>query len=149
MTGLAEAAALRGEWDEVIAWGTRAIGASPQNPEALKLLAEAYTAIGDRENAGRQHRRFKELAHSFPRIYDRHWALFCADNDRDLDEAYTLAKKDLNRRTRPGRIRHPRLGGVQERTPARSRGGHTLGPRAEVANRLSLPPRGIDRTGRG
>src|SRR5439155_18562724 len=39
---------------------------------------------------------------SFPRIYDRHWALFCADNDRNLDEAYSLAKKDLELRQDPG-----------------------------------------------
>lgn len=102
MTGLAEAAAFRGEWEEVIAWASKAIEASPQNPEALKLLYEAYFASGDRDKAERENRRFKELAHSFPRIYDRHWAMFCADNGEDLDEAYTLAKKDLQLRQDAG-----------------------------------------------
>jgi tetratricopeptide (TPR) repeat protein len=99
MTGLAEAAAYRCEWDQVIAWATRAIGASPQNPEALKLLAEAYAASGNHKEAECQHRRFQELAHSFLRIYDRHWALYCADHDQNLDEAYALAKRDLELRS--------------------------------------------------
>jgi tetratricopeptide (TPR) repeat protein len=102
MTGLAEAAASRRDWDEVITWGRRAIEASPQNPEALALLFEASSAIGDGEEADRLARRFKELAHSSPRIYDRHWALFCADHGRDLDEAYALAKKDLELRQDAG-----------------------------------------------
>jgi tetratricopeptide (TPR) repeat protein len=98
MTGLAEAAAWRGEWDEVMAWGRRATEASPQNPEALGLLAEAATRLGDQKEAARRIQQYQDLVHSFPRIYDRHWALFCADNDRNLDEAYTLAKKDLELR---------------------------------------------------
>jgi tetratricopeptide (TPR) repeat protein len=99
MTGLAEAAAFRCEWDEVIVWASRAIEASPQNPEALKLLAEAYAASGNHNETERQQRRFQELAHSFIRIYDRHWALYCADHDQNLDEAYALAKRDLELRT--------------------------------------------------
>jgi tetratricopeptide (TPR) repeat protein len=102
MTGLAEASAYRGEWEDAIAWASRAIEACPQNPEALRLLHEAYSAVGDRDQAEGKYRRFKELAHSFPRIYDRHWAMFCADNGRDLDEAYSLAKKDLQLRQDPG-----------------------------------------------
>jgi tetratricopeptide (TPR) repeat protein len=102
MTGLAEAAAFRGEWEDVIAWASRAIEASSQNPEALRLLHEAYSAVGDREQAEREYRRFKELARSFPRVYDRHWAMFCADIGRDLEGAYSLAKNDLQLRQEPG-----------------------------------------------
>jgi tetratricopeptide (TPR) repeat protein len=98
MTGLAEAAAWRGEWDEVVSWGRRAVEASPQNPEALALLAEAAARLGDQAEAERRVRQLDELAHSFPRIYDRHWALFCADHHRNRDEAYALAKKDLELR---------------------------------------------------
>jgi tetratricopeptide (TPR) repeat protein len=102
MTGLAEAAAFRGEWEEVISWAGKAIETSPQNPEALSLLYEAYSALGARDKAEGEFRRFRQLAHSFPRIYDRHWAMFCADNGRDIDEAYTLAKRDLQLRQDPG-----------------------------------------------
>jgi tetratricopeptide (TPR) repeat protein len=102
MTGLAEASAFRGEWEDTIVWASRAIEACPQNPEARNLLFEAYSAVGDRHKAEREYRQFKELAHSFPRIYDRHWAMFCADNGRDLDEAYALARKDLELRQDAG-----------------------------------------------
>jgi tetratricopeptide (TPR) repeat protein len=98
LTGLAEAAAFRGEWDEVIPWCGKAIDVSAQNPEVFKLMADALAAKGDQTGFETQHQRFKQLAHSFPRIYDRHWALFCADNGLDLDEAYTLARKDLELR---------------------------------------------------
>jgi tetratricopeptide (TPR) repeat protein len=102
MTGLAEAAAWRGEWDEVVAWGCRAVEASPQDPEALALLAEAFAKLGRKEEAERRIRQLNELAHSFPRIYDRHWALFCGDNDRNLDEALNLARKDIELRQDAG-----------------------------------------------
>jgi len=102
MTGLAEAAAWRGEWDEVVAWGRRAVEASSQDPEALALLAEALSKLGQKEESERRIQQLNELAHSFPRIYDRHWALFCADNDRNLDEAYALARKDIELRQDAG-----------------------------------------------
>ena len=98
MTGMAEAAAWRGDWRGAIEWGVQAVEVSPQNPTAIKLLANAYAALGEDTEAERQRHRLKELAHSFPRIYDRNWALFCADNGRDLDEALALARKDLELR---------------------------------------------------
>ncbi len=98
MTGMAEAASWRGDWKEAIAWGEKAIAIAPQNPEALKLLGEAHAALGEREEADRQFAALDKLAHSFPRIYDRHWALFLADKGRDLDEALAVARKDLELR---------------------------------------------------
>ena len=98
MTGLAEAATWRGDWAGAIAWGEKAIAIAPQNPEALKLIGEAHAARGESEAAEREYKLLETLAHSFPRIYDRHWALFCADHDRDLDEALALARKDLELR---------------------------------------------------
>jgi tetratricopeptide (TPR) repeat protein len=95
MTGLAEAAAWRGKWRGAIEWGLQAVEVSPQNPTAIKVLVDAYAALSQNEEADRQRQRLKELVHSFPRIYDRNWARFCADNGRDLDEALALARKDL------------------------------------------------------
>jgi tetratricopeptide (TPR) repeat protein len=102
MTGLAEAASLRGEWDEAVAWGRRAVEVSPRDPEALALLVAAFAELGQKEEAERRIRQLDELTHSFPRIYDRHWALFCADNDRNLDEAVALARMDLELRQDAG-----------------------------------------------
>ena len=98
MTGMAEAATWRGDWEGAVSWGRKAIQIAPQNPEALKLIGDACAARGKTAEADEQYRLLKDLAHSFPRIYDRHWALFCADNDRDLDEALALARKDLELR---------------------------------------------------
>jgi tetratricopeptide (TPR) repeat protein len=98
MTATAEAAAWRGDWRGAVEWGTRAVEIASQNPTALKLLADANAALGMDQEAQRQRQRLKELAHSCPRIYDRNWATFCADNGCDLDEALTLARKDLELR---------------------------------------------------
>jgi len=98
MTGLAEAAASRHDWQGAIAWGHKAIDASPQNPEALKILGDAYAELGRSAEADQQYHLLEHLAHSFPRIYDRHWALFCADKGSKVDDALTLARKDLELR---------------------------------------------------
>ena len=98
MTGLAEAATWRGDHQGAVDWGLKALAISAQNPEALRLVGEGYAAMGKQQEADEQYRRLETLAHSFPRIYDRHWVLFCADNDRHLDEALALARKDLELR---------------------------------------------------
>ena len=98
MTGMAEASAWRGDWKGAIVWGQRAIATSPQNPEVLRLLGEAHAKLGQAEDAEGQYRLLEKLAKSFPSIYDRHWALFCADTGRDLDGALALARKDIELR---------------------------------------------------
>jgi len=98
MTGMAEAATWRGDHAGAASWASKAIAVAPQNPEALRLLGEAYAGLGKPGEAAEQDRLLRELAHSFPRIYDRHWALYCADNGKDLDEALALARKDLELR---------------------------------------------------
>jgi hypothetical protein len=65
-------------------------------------LVEAALKQGEPVEAERRIQQFQNLAHSFPRIHDRHWALFCADNDRNLEAAYTLAKRDLELRQDAG-----------------------------------------------
>jgi len=98
MTVMASAAAWRGNWRDAISWGEKAVKICPQNPEAMKLIGDAHAAMGRDDEAEVWYARLKALAHSFPRIYDRHWALFCADKGRDLDEALALARDDLTLR---------------------------------------------------
>jgi tetratricopeptide (TPR) repeat protein len=98
MTGLAEVASARRDWQGAVAWGQKAVETSPQNPEAFKILGDAYAELGRTADAEQQYQLLEQLAHSFPRIYDRHWALFCADRGRYLDEALALARKDLELR---------------------------------------------------
>ncbi len=98
MTGMAEAATWRGDHAGALKWATDAIKLSPQNPEALRLAGEAYAAMGQTRQADERSRALRDLAHSFPRIYDRHWVMFCCDSGQDLDEALALARKDLELR---------------------------------------------------
>ena len=98
MTGLAEAASWRKDWPGAASWARKADETSPQNPEALRLLGEAREAMGDPAGAEDAFNRLHALYHSFPRIYDRHWAVFCADRGRDLDEAMRIARADLELR---------------------------------------------------
>ncbi len=98
LTGLAEAATWRGDHAAALDWALKAIAISAQNPEALKLAGDAYAGLGKPREADEQYRALETLAHSFPRIYDRHWLLFLADTGRDLDGALALARKDLELR---------------------------------------------------
>ena len=98
MTGMAEAANHRGDHRGVVEWGGKAIAASNQNPEALRLVGDAYATLGRPREADEHYRLLDVLAHSFPRIYDRHWIMFCLDNGRDLEGALALARKDLELR---------------------------------------------------
>ena len=72
LTGLAEAATLRRDWQAAVAWGKKAVETSPQNPEAFAILGNAYAALGRTADAEQQYQLLEQLAHSFPRIYDRH-----------------------------------------------------------------------------
>ncbi len=98
MTGMAEAAAWRGDHAGALKWAAEAIRLAPQNPEALRLAGEAAAGMGKTVAANKQFQALRDLAHSFPRIYDQHWAMFCLDSDQDLDEAMTLARQDLQLR---------------------------------------------------
>lgn len=98
LTGLAEAAAWRSDHTEALKWATAAIKLAPQNPEALRLAGEAEAGLGHQVAADHQFQALRALAGSFPRIYDRHWAVFCLDTDRDCAAALALARQDLELR---------------------------------------------------
>ena len=98
MTGLAEVAMWRGDWNQVIAWGLKSARLAPQNPEIRILLGEAYAAQGKTAQSKQQYNLLRKLSSSFPRIYDRNWASFLADNKMDLDQAIAIARRDLRLR---------------------------------------------------
>ena len=98
MTGLAEAAAWRGDHASALKWATDAIKLSAQNPEALRLAAEASAGMGKTTEANQQFQDLRDLAGSFPRIYDRHWANFLLDTDQEVAAALALARQDLELR---------------------------------------------------
>ena len=98
MTGMAEAAAWRGDHAGALRWATDAIKLSAQNPEAIRLAGEACTGMGKTTEANQQYQALRDLAGSFQRIYDRHWVTFLLDTDQELAAALTLARRDLELR---------------------------------------------------
>jgi tetratricopeptide (TPR) repeat protein len=98
LTGLAEAAAWREDWSAAADWAGKAVAICPQNPEALRILGEAKVKQGKTKEGEEMYQRLESLCRSFPRIYDRHWIMFCADENRDLDQALSMARSDLELR---------------------------------------------------
>ena len=98
MTGLAEVAAYREDHEGVIDWAGRALAASPENPEALRLLIDAHRAQDQPQRAAAYADRLEQLYRADPRLYGRHWSLYLADEGQRLDEALQIARKDLMRR---------------------------------------------------
>ena len=98
--GLARAAAALGRIDDAIAHYERAIGAVPQ-PEYLAALGDLYMLKGDAARAARAYETVEvsaSLATPDQRLYDRQFALFYLDHDRDLDRAVTIAEASLAQR---------------------------------------------------
>ena len=98
LTGLAEAAAWRGDHAGALKWAQAALKLSPQNPEALRLAGEACAGMNKTTEANQQFQALRDLAASFPRIYDRHWIMYRLDTDQELAAALTLARQDLELR---------------------------------------------------
>lgn len=100
LTALTRLAAGKQDWQATIAWGRRAADIVP-NPEVLALLGDAYTALCRPQEAARQYHLIEAigaLTRAQGVVYDRQRALYCADHDRNLDEALTLAGRELRAR---------------------------------------------------
>lgn len=98
LTLLARLAAGRGDWPAVLDWGGRSAAVVP-TPEVVALLGDAYTALGKRDQAEEQYGlvdTIAKLTKAQRAIYDRQRALFCADHDRNLEEALGLARRELS-----------------------------------------------------
>ena len=139
-----------------IAWAEKALDVCPQNPEALQAPRRRPRRARPRRRGRAVVRPPQDLAHSFPRIYDRHWALFCADKGRDLDEALALARKDLELRHdvhaydtlawvcfKKGMLRRGRVGDAIG-PGAGDAGGHAPLPRRDDRPRRRRPSRAKD-----
>jgi len=95
--GLARASAAQGLIDDAIAHYERAIAAVPQ-PEYLAALGDMYTLRGDPSLAKRAYDTVEIIANLSPlkqRLYDRQFALFYLDHDRDLERALSVAEGSL------------------------------------------------------
>ena len=100
MTGIAEAAAWRGDWRVAIEWGEKAVEISPQNPTAApNSSADAHAAMG-RDFGGRATSPASSGAGPLvlPGSMTAIGRCIAPDNGSDLDEALALARKDLELR---------------------------------------------------
>lgn len=100
LAGLTRLAAGRGDWNATLDWGQKAAAIVP-TPEVLALLGDAYTALGRKVEAERQYSLIETIAglsRAQGSVYDRQRVLFCADHNRHLDEAITLARRELTTR---------------------------------------------------
>jgi tetratricopeptide (TPR) repeat protein len=98
--GFARAAAALGGIDEAIAHYERAIAVVPQ-PEYLAALGDLYTVRGDASHAARAYDTVAisaTLASPEQRLYDRQFALFYLEHDRDLARAVEIAQASLAQR---------------------------------------------------
>jgi tetratricopeptide (TPR) repeat protein len=97
LTALTRLAAGRGAWEETVAWGQKAAAIVP-TPEVVALIGDAYTALGKAKEAAAQYHLVEaigRLTRTQGIVYDRQRALFCADHDRNLDEALRLARGEM------------------------------------------------------
>ena len=98
--GFARASAAQGRIDDAIAHYERAVAAVPQ-PEYLAALGDLYNLRGDPSLARRAYDTVEIIANLSPlnqRLYDRQFALFYLDHDRDLERALTVAEGSLAQR---------------------------------------------------
>lgn len=100
MAALARLAAGRNDWKAALEWGRKSAEIVP-NPETLAVIGDAYLALGQKADAEREYRLIEaagRLAQAQGAAYDRQRALFLADHDRNLAEALTLARRELESR---------------------------------------------------
>ncbi len=98
--GLARAMAATGRIDDAIAGYERAADAVPQ-PDYLAALGDLYTIRGDAARAARAYDTVEVIASLgtlSQRLYDRQFALFYLDHDRNVDRALAIAEASLTQR---------------------------------------------------
>lgn len=95
MTGLAEVAAYGENWDAVIDFSEKVLDISSEQPEALRLLIDAYRAEDESQRAAAYADSLRVLYEEDVRLYGRHWAMYLADEGKQLGEALRVVRKDL------------------------------------------------------
>jgi len=98
--GLGRADAAQGRIDDAIALYQRAVDAVPQ-PEYLAALGDLYALRGETSRAAKAYETVQlaaALGTPNQRLYDRQFALFYLDHDRDLGRALLIAEASLAQR---------------------------------------------------
>lgn len=98
LTALTRLAACKQDWKAAISWGTRSAEIVP-NPEVLALVGDAYSHLGNDRAAQSEYSLIEDIgkiSRAQGTLYDRQRALYCADHNRNLDEALRLARRELS-----------------------------------------------------
>jgi tetratricopeptide (TPR) repeat protein len=100
LKALARLAAGRGDWTSALAWSRQSAAIVPM-PDTIALVGDAFATLGQKQEAESQYQLIEaigKLSRAQGVVYDRQRALYCADHDRDLDEALVLARRELQSR---------------------------------------------------
>ena len=100
LTALARLECGRGNWAQAEQWGRKAADVVP-TPEVIALLGDALWAQKKSRDAQDQYGLIEAmgtLSRAQGTIYDRQRALYLADHDRNLEEALSLARRELTGR---------------------------------------------------
>jgi tetratricopeptide (TPR) repeat protein len=97
LSARAHIAAVRGRWDDAIAFGERAIAIS-LDPATLGTLSDSYAAKGDTARAAEYARALEVAVLAQPGAYHRAWSLFLLDHRVHLDEVHAKVRADLRTR---------------------------------------------------
>ncbi|WP_411280521.1 tetratricopeptide repeat protein [Gemmatimonas sp.] len=92
----ARLAALRGDWQEVIALGQR-IG-DRADLATMALIGDAHLATGDSARAERQFRAVERSAAANPEPFNRQWTLFRLEHERELSATLALLQGEIRTR---------------------------------------------------
>lgn len=97
LAGLGKVAAAQGRFADAIAWYKKAIAVIPL-PVYAAALGDVYARVGDAAEAKKQYDLVEYIGrvNSFnQRVYNRELAMFYADHDIHLQEALTLARREI------------------------------------------------------
>lgn len=100
LAALARLTSRRKDWTATLEWSQKAADIVP-TPDVLALMGDAYAALGRKDEAIRQYALIEtigRLTRAHGVIYDRQRALYCADHSIHLDEALSLARRELSER---------------------------------------------------
>ena len=96
-SAMARLASARGDYDDVVEWGERAIGLQ-LDPATLGLVGDAYAALGNRAKADEYFKTLEVAVSMQPGAYHRAWSLYLLDHGMKVGDVLQKAQDELRDR---------------------------------------------------
>ena len=96
-SAMARLASARGDYDDVVEWGERAIGLQ-LDPATLGLVGDAYAALGNRAKADEYFKTLEVAVSMQPGAYHRAWSLYLLDHGMTVGDVLQKAQDELRDR---------------------------------------------------